>query len=155
MNSNAPRGRTRSAEEVQRYGRYKIEDIIDSNGNLKVNPNGFSSVETGAHGNFINIVGKSSPEEVFENLVDLYNSSNGKRELSSIMKSNPRGRSGIMVHTHDGDLSTDSHELALAIERSLGETYVPVTIPNNPEFVYANNLGYKNLFATPDKWKLS
>lgn len=142
--------RTRSPQEVLKYGRYTKEDLFTPNGRPRPNLQ-LQSVNTGAHGSFIDE--NSSSDLVFNKLAYLhYNPEIGRRELSSIMMDNPKGRSGVIFHTHTGDLSVDSHPLAQAIARTQGESLVPITDFNGR--VTANNFGYKNLFVDKSQWEL-
>lgn len=136
--------RTRTPEEVKQFGRYTPKEVIDPvTGELKDNVS-FDGVITGAHGNFINDT--SSPEEVAYKLSMLRRHPEiGRREVFDIMADNKSGQSGIIVHTHDRDLSVDSSVLANAMQKRLGET--AIRLPNRNGTVYLNDLGYNNLFS--------
>lgn len=138
---------TRTADEVKAQGRYHPDQFIDPNtGDLKPNVR-FDHVFTGSHGTFISEF--SDPDEVVYNLSKLRRHPEiGRREYNSITRSNPSGKSGIVVHTHDGDVSVDSSVLANAIQRRLGKEAVrlPLPIGQEPQ-VYLNGLGYNNLFS--------
>lgn len=123
----------------------------------KVDLSNFRRVHTGAHGDFINMFGRSEPEEVFEKLVRLQeNPQLGRNEVTSIRReSYNKPGSGIIVHTHDRDLSVDSHQLANVMQSSLGKEAYRLPLEDENEMVVLNNLGYKSLFVEPSQWEIS
>lgn len=151
--------RTRELADIEQLGRYTYDDIFYPNGMPKVDLSHFRRVHTGAHGSFINTFGmRSRPEEVFEKLVTLReNPQIGRNEVSSIRReaANKPG-SGIIIHTHDGDLSVDSHPLANIMQSSLGKEAYRLPLESHEEvMVPLNNLGYKGLFMEPNQWEIS
>lgn len=71
---------------------------------------------------------------------------NGRREAQSIMAANPKGRSGILVDTHNGDTSMDSTPLAYKMATRLGKRFRTLTPPFGNSIVYSNDFGYNNAF---------
>ena len=69
---------------------------------------------------------------------------NGRREAQSIMAANPKGRSGILVDTHNGDTSMDSTPLAYKMATRLGKRFRTLTPPFGNSIVYSNDFGYNN-----------
>ena len=149
--------RTRESADIAQLGRYTYNDIFYPNGMPKVDLSNFRRVHTGAHGDFINMWGRSEPEEVFEKLVRLReNPQFGRNEVTSIRReSHNKPGSGIIVHTHNGDLSVDSHQLANVMQSSLGKEAYRLPLEGESEMVVLNNLGYKSLFVEPNRWEIS
>lgn len=146
--------RTRSAEDVEKLGRWRREDLFDSNGEPLFSPSQFDFLNTGAHG--VMIAGtETSPEMAWKALSEVvFNPHKGRLELSRIRTDNPAGRSGVMIHSHSGDLSVDSHPLAHAMIPRLGfKEIIPISSSRGFNGIeYANNFGSVNLFKKQKDW---
>lgn len=71
---------------------------------------------------------------------------NARKEMLSILKDNPTGRSGILIHTHGGDTSIDSTPLAYKMATRLGKNFKEMTPLFNRRTVKSNQFGYNNAF---------
>lgn len=102
-------------------------------------PADVTRVNTGAHGFFYQ---NDPPEEVLRH--HLFDTQANREELRQIRRDNPKGRSGVILHTHHNDLSADSAPLAYSIGMTQGEHFMP--FPTATPTVYSNSLGYNNFF---------
>lgn len=145
---------TRSADDVEKLGRWRREQLFDANGNPLFNPGSFDYFQTGAHGSMLN-GSSASPEDMWRTLSDVtFNPHKGRYELSRIRQDNPAGRSGVILQSHDFDLSTDSHPLAhTMIDRSGIKEIVPIG-DNLDAMGYANNLGSVGLYMPRREWRI-
>lgn len=114
--------------------------FFNEDGTLKERLPMTTSVYTGGHGDFLKYT--DSPVDILKK--HLSNDERRKRELASILEDNPSQRSGVLLHTHNGDLSIDSSPLAYAIGRRQGKHFMP--FPTDIDYVSSNSLGYNNIF---------
>lgn len=101
-------------------------------------PDDVTGVETGAHGYFYD----DDPIEALTH--HLFDTQNNIDELRQIRRDNPKGRSGVILHTHHSDLSADSAPLAYSIGMTQGEHFMP--FPTTTPTVRSNGFGYNNYF---------
>lgn len=122
------------------YTTAEIEDAVNSGRMIR-----FDKVNTSTHGEFF-------LPDLFEEHRDptwilkqhILNEQKARAEMTAIMKDNPRGRSGIFLHTHDADTSIDSAPLAYKYATRLGKNFKEM--PTEYPTVKLNNLGYNNVF---------
>ena len=125
------------------YTEEEINALINPDGTLKDGIYFTDKTEAGSHGDFFNAY-KDSPTSLLQKYLYASDPAVKRREMKSIMEANPKGRSGILVHTHDGNTSMDSTPLAYKMATRLGKNFKPLA--GGPERVLSNDFGYVNAF---------
>ena len=120
-------------------GKYTYNDIVKDG---KLMPFLFDKVKTSAHGEFIRM--EDDLTTFYSKLKNAFNTQESRKVMANIARSNPTGRSGIYVDTHNNDLSIDSHPLALHYMEKLGSNFIPIKTAD--EYVILNPFGVKGLF---------
>lgn len=135
----------------QPYTEAEIRDFFyNPDGTLKVNPEDVAdyrnSVNTGAHGTDYWYAKHQNPTQTLKNYLAVTEPSTQRKEILDIMRSNPSGRSGVFVGTHNGDTSVDSTPLAYKYATRLGQHFMP--FDGGSPTVRSNNYGIVNYFKT-------
>lgn len=125
------------------YTEEEINALVNPDGTLKDGIYFTDKTEAGSHGDFFNAY-KDSPTSLLQKYLYASDPAVKRREMKSIMEANPKGRSGILVHTHDGNTSMDSTPLAYKMATRLGKNFKPLA--GGPERVLSNDFGYVNAF---------
>lgn len=109
--------------------------------------NADDEVQTGAHGEMFMpdwYPEQQNPTWILKQHIN--NDRNTRKEMLRILKDNPTGRSGILIHTHGGDTSMDSTPLAYKMATRLGKNFKEMTPLFNRRTVRSNQFGYNNAF---------
>lgn len=132
------------------YTPEEVNSWIDPNtGRLKqdIEFNADDEVYTGAHGEVF--MPDWHPEQQDPTWIlrqHIKADKNARKEMLSILKDNPTGRSGILIKTHGGDTSMDSTPLAYKMATRLGKNFKEMTSLFNRRTVRSNQFGYNNAF---------
>lgn len=136
------KARNSKAGEVP-YTDEEINALLNEDGTLKDGIYFMDKVQTGSHGKFFDET-KDTPTSLLQKYLYASDPAVKRREMKSIMEANPKGRSGILIDTHDGDTSMDSTPLAYKMATRLGTKFKPLA--GKSDRVISNNFGYVNAF---------
>lgn len=108
------------------YTDEEINALINPDGTLKKEVAPMDFVNTGAHGKSNWYQSYNTPNDVLRKYLSVTDPAVARREMQSIMRANPTGRSGIIVNTHSLDTSVDSTPLAYKMATRLGKKFHPL-----------------------------
>lgn len=125
------------------YTDEEINALLNEDDTLKDGIYFTDKVQTGSHGKFFDET-RDTPTSLLQKYLYASDPAVKRREMKSIMEANPKGRSGILIDTHDGDTSMDSTPLAYKMATRLGTKFKPLA--GKSDRVISNNFGYVNAF---------
>lgn len=128
------------------YTTEEINALVNEDGTLREGVEFDRSVRTGAHGVSSWYSSYQSPTTILKNHLHSIDPATSRREMASIMRSNPQGRSGILIKTKDWDTSVDSTPLAYKMATRLGKNFKPLAGSEYGDKVKSNSYGINNYF---------